>query len=129
MSLADRAELVLLVLCSAILGMLELFFLPLRFDGTALPDLGAFPAPLSVLVALLTLPWLTRRAGQLSPRLGVAAAPAATWFGIIAVLCFAGPGGDIVLLPDWRTLLLLGGGAIASAYTLGRILGEAPGGR
>jgi hypothetical protein len=123
-SIGDRIELVLLVLSSMILGLLELFFLPLRFDGTTLPDLGAWPFPVTALVALLTLPLLTRRAGQLSTRLGVAGAPAGAWLLTIFVLCFAGPGSDLLMLPDWRTLLLVGGGVVVSAYALGRVLGD-----
>ncbi|MGH3624502.1 MAG: hypothetical protein ACRDQ5_22405 [Sciscionella sp.] len=119
---ADRVEVGLLMLDAAILAVLELFFLPLRFDGRALPDWGAWPAPVTVLVAIVTMPLLVRRAGRLSPKLSVAGAPLFSWLVVIGVLCFAGPGGDIMLLPDWRSLLLVGGGAVAAAMQLGRIL-------
>jgi hypothetical protein len=119
---ADRVEVGLLVLDAAILAVLELFFLPLRFDGRALPDWGAWPAPVTALVAIVTMPLLVRRAGRLSPSLSVAGAPLFSWLVVIGVLCFAGPGGDMMLLPDWRSLLLVGGGMVAAAVQLGRVL-------
>lgn len=36
-----------------------------------------------------------------------------------------GPGGDLVLIQDWRALLLIGGGALPGALALGGGLGTA----
>lgn len=119
---ADRVELGLLLLDAAILAVLELFFLPLRFDGTLLPDWGGWPAPVTGLLAIVTMPLLVRRAGRLAPKLSVSGAPLFAWLLVVGVLCFAGPGGDMLLLPDWRSLLVVGGGAIAAAVQLGRVL-------
>jgi len=111
---------------SFVLALLELLYLPLRFDGTFLPMLwGGFPFPVTALVALVTMPLLVSRAGRLSPKLSVAGAPLGVWLVCVLVSALPGPGGDIVLVPDWRALLLLGCGALAGAVALGGVLGRA----
>ncbi|TCO58574.1 hypothetical protein [Actinocrispum wychmicini] len=122
----DWAYLVWLVVCSLFLAAFEVLYLPLRFDGYLLPMLwGGFPFPITAVVALLTVPMFVRRAGQLSPSLAIAGAPLAAWLLIVLVSAFSGPGGDIVLIPDWRALLLLGGGSLAGAVALGGVIGRA----
>ena len=123
MSVADRLLLVLLLVDAAILAVLELMFLTLRFDGYLLPDLGGFPLPITVLVAVVTMPWLVVQAARLSPRLSVAAAPLLVWVLVLGVFALAGPGGDRVLIEDWRALLLLAGGALPAAMKLGSFRG------
>jgi hypothetical protein len=126
MTVRQRVSLVWLVLVSFVLAVLELLYLPLRFDGTFLPFLwDGLPFPVTALVALVTMPWLVSRAGRLSPRLAVAGAPLGVWLICVVVSAFPGPGGDIVLVPDWRALLLLGCGALAGAVALGGVLGRA----
>jgi hypothetical protein len=115
--------LAVLVVDAAVLAVLELLFLPLRFDGYVLPDaLGGLPAPASALVAALTTPWLVSVAGKLSPKLLVAAAPLLAWIVVVAVFGMFGPGGDLVLIADWRSLLLFACGALPSAVVLGKVL-------
>jgi hypothetical protein len=116
----ERLFLAVLVLDSVLLAGIELLYLPLRLDGFLLPDLGGFPLPLTVLLAAVTMPWLVSMAGRLSPRLSVAAAPLLVWLLCLGVFGLAGPGGDQVLIADWRTLLLLAAGALPAALMIGR---------
>lgn len=114
---------VVLVADAVILAILELAFLPLRFDGYLLPyALGGLPVPVSALVAALTTPWLVSVAGKVSPKLAVAAAPLLAWILAVAVFGMFGPGGDLVLVSDWRSLLLFACGALPAALVLGKVL-------
>jgi hypothetical protein len=115
-----------LLVCSLVLAMVELLYLPLRFDGVVLPMLGGFPFPITALLAAVTMPMLVSRAGKLSRRLSVAGSPLWLWLLCIVVSGFPGPGGDIVLVPDWRALLLLGAGALSGAVALGGVISRAP---
>jgi hypothetical protein len=115
----------LLVFDAVVLAVVELFFLPLRFDGLLLPDLGSLPFPVTALLAAISTPMLVRRAAELAPRLSVAGAPLAAWLGTVLVFGFFGPGGDAMLPGDLRSLLLLGGGALPAAVVLGGAMGRA----
>ena len=117
----DWLLLVALVIDSIALALLELFFLPLRFDGTLLPDWGSWPFPVTVVVALVTMPMLVSRAADVSSRLLVAGAPLWVWLATIAVVGIVGPE-NMVLLQDWRTLLLLACGALPAAVALGNAM-------
>jgi hypothetical protein len=117
----DRLFYTLLLVDSMVLAVLELLFLPLRFDGFLLPDFDGFPIPITVLVAGVTMPLLVSMAGKLTPRLGLAAAPLLVWLLTLGVFGLAGPGGDLVLIQDWRSLLLLAAGALPAAVALGGI--------
>ncbi|GAA5150652.1 MULTISPECIES: hypothetical protein [Amycolatopsis] len=111
MSVFQRVLLVLLLLDTVLLATLELFFLPLRVGGTV-------PLPITVLVAIATTPLLVMLAARLvHPK--AAFAPLALWVLTIVVLGLTGPGGDLVLIQDWRGLLLIAGGALPAALTLG----------
>ena len=77
---------------------------------------------MSALVAALTTPWLVSVAGKLSPKLLVAAAPLLAWIVVVAVFGMFGPGGDLVLIADWRSLLLFACGALPAAVVLGKVL-------
>ncbi|AIJ25908.1 hypothetical protein [Amycolatopsis methanolica] len=114
----SRLLLVLLVLDAALLAVLELFFLPLYVGGT-------IPFPVMVLVAALTTPLLVRLAGRLVAR-RAAFAPLVAWVLVIVIVGLFGPGGDLVLLRDWRALLLIAGGALPAAMSLGGALAEPP---
>jgi hypothetical protein len=115
--------LAVLVLDAVVLAVVELLFLPLRFDGYLLPyALGGVPVPVSALVAALTTPWLVSVAGRLSTKLLVAAAPLIGWILAVAVFGMFGPGSDLVLVADWRSLLLFACGALPSAIVLGKVL-------
>ncbi|RSM86983.1 hypothetical protein DMH04_12105 [Kibdelosporangium aridum] len=117
-------RLVGLLLLSLALTLIELLYLPLRFDGALLPMVGGLPFPISAVVAAVTLPWLIKRARRISPRLLVAGSPLWIWLLGVLVAAFPGPGGDVVLIGDWRALLLLGCGALAGSITLGGMLGR-----
>lgn len=112
-----------LLVDTVLLAILELFFLPLRFSGAILPALGSWPFPVTVLLALVTTPLLVRTATRLvRPRL--AALPLLLWLASLLVFGVLGPGGDHVLVADWRMLLLVLCGALPAAAVLGRALGR-----
>jgi hypothetical protein len=122
MPLRDRVLVAVLMLDAVVLAVVELLFLPLAFDGYLLPNLGGLPFPLMPAVAAVTTPWLVATAGRLSPRLLVAVAPLLAWIVTIAWFGMFGPGGDLLLLADWRSLLLFACGALPSAVVVGRVL-------
>jgi len=122
MPLRDGFLLVVLVLDAVVLGVIELLYLPLAFDGYLLPNLGGLPLPLMPILAAVSTPWLVSMAGRLSSRLLVAAAPLLAWIVTVAWFGMFGPGGDVLLTADWRALLLFAGGALPSAIVLGRVL-------
>jgi hypothetical protein len=70
-------------------------------------------------VAAVSMPWLVSIARSLSPRIGVAAAPLLVWVLCVGIFGLSGPGGDQVLVPDWRALLLIVGGALPAALMVG----------
>ncbi|GAB3871617.1 hypothetical protein GCM10029964_008390 [Kibdelosporangium lantanae] len=126
MTSRDWLHVVGLLACSLVLAALEVLYLPLRFDGIELPLLfGGLPFPITAVVALVTVPVLVSRAAKVSPRLLVAGVPLAGWLLVVIVSAFPGPGGDIVLVPDWRALLLLGCGGLSGAVALGGAIGRA----
>jgi hypothetical protein len=120
-ALADRLLLVLLAVDSVILAGLEVFFLPLRFDGQLLPNWGAFPFPVTVVLAAVANPWLALRTAALTRRMLVVLLPFLLWLATIGGLGLTSTGENMILLPDWRTLLLLAAGSLPTAVTLGNI--------
>jgi hypothetical protein len=117
----DWVVFAVLVADAVALALLEVFFLPLRFDGRLLPDLGSWPFPITAVVALVTMPALITRAAAVSPRLLVAGAPLWAWLATIAAVGLIGTE-NMVLLQDWRTLLLVGCGALPAAVALGNAM-------
>lgn len=116
MTLLARLTLLLLVLDAAALAAVELFYLPLRVH--------AVPFPITILLAVVSTPWLVRSAAELGgPRL-VAAVPLGVWILTLGVLAFGGPGGEVLLPADWRSALLLAGGLAPAAVALGRAVGR-----
>lgn len=103
-----------LVLDAVLLAIVELMFVTLT--------VGATPLPLSALVALVSTPWLVRRAGELPIGLISAALPFVGWIVTIGVLGLAGPGGDVLLPDGWPSLLLLAAGLLPGAWALGRVI-------
>lgn len=124
----DAVLLPLLLLDALLLALLEVFFLPLRLDGRLLPNLAAFPAPVAIVVAALTTPLLVSQAARWSDTMGmprgIASIPLVLWALTVIGVGFLGPGGDQVLVADWRSLLLLAAGALPAAFVLGRVLGR-----
>lgn len=124
----DQLLLTLLLVNSVLLAVLELFFLPLRLDGTLLPMANWFPLPLTLLLAAVTTPWLVSQTARLAARMGApgmfAALPLGLWVLTVLVLGLAGPGGDLVLPQDWRGIGLLAAGMVPGALVLGTQLGR-----
>ncbi|RRO15561.1 hypothetical protein EIL87_16150 [Saccharopolyspora rhizosphaerae] len=117
MSRADAAVFGFLLLNTVLLAILELLYLPLY--------IGSVQFPISAAVAAVTTPLLVAEAGRISRSRRVAGAPLVLWFAVVLVFGVFGPGGDVVLLgSDWRTLLLIGGGALPSAMMLGMVLAK-----
>jgi hypothetical protein len=110
--------LVVLVFDAAALAMLELLYLPLW--------VGAVPFPITVLLAAVSTPWLVRSATELGGSRMVAALPLIVWVLVIGVLGVAGPGGDVLLAGNWRSVLLLCGGIFPAAVVLGRAMARSP---
>lgn len=127
--LADQLLLSVLLVDTVLLALLELFYLPLRFDGQLLPDLGDAPAPVMIAVAALTTPVLVAQAARCSARMGMprgfASAPLVLWAVTVIVVGVFGPGSDKVLVTDWRALALIAAGSLPAAFVLGRALGGA----
>jgi hypothetical protein len=111
-----RTTLVVLVFDAVALAAVELLYLPLR--------VGAAPVPVTILLAAVSTPWLVRSAAELGGSRLAAAVPLVVWLLALGVLGVAGPGGDVLLPADWRSMLLLGGGLFPAAVVLGRALGR-----
>ena len=105
--------LVALVLDAIMLAATEELFLPLR--------VGAVPIPVTILLAAVTTPWLVRSAAALCGP-SAAAVPLVAWVSAVLVFGLGGPGGDILLPDDWRSLLLLSAGIFPGAVEVGRAL-------
>ncbi|MBV8540252.1 MAG: hypothetical protein JO364_10585 [Pseudonocardiales bacterium] len=114
MSLLARITLGVLVFDAVALAAVELLYLPLR--------VGTVPFPITVPLAAVSTPWLVRSAAELGGPSVVAAAPLVVWALVLVVLGIGGPGGDVLLAPDWRSALLLCGGMFPAAVMLGRAL-------
>ncbi|SDJ32405.1 hypothetical protein SAMN05192558_10857 [Actinokineospora alba] len=125
MTLGDRLRYGGLLLLSVVLAVVELFFLPLRLDGRVLPNLASIPFPVTVLLAAFTMPWLVVAASRFSLRTAVAAGPLFAWLGTLLAFLLVAPGGDRIVLADWRTLLLLAAGAFPAAVKIGDVLAKA----
>jgi hypothetical protein len=122
----DWLVLTALVIDAIVLALLEIFFLPMRFDGLLLPHWGSSPPfPIVVVLALVTMPLLVSGAARVSARLLVAGGPLWAWLLTIGVVGFVGPENQ-ALLQDWRTLLLLACGALPAAVALGNGLARRP---
>lgn len=124
MTAENRLALAAVLLQAFVLAVLEVFFLPLRLDGTLLPKVHDWPFPVTALVAIVTTPMLVLAASRYSRGLLVASSPLLVWLGTLLVLGIFGPGGDVMLLNDWRTLLLFAGGALPSAVAVGALMGR-----
>jgi hypothetical protein len=122
---ADWLMLLVLVIDAVILALLEMFFLPLRFDGFELPNLGGWPVPVTVVLAAVTMPLLVARAGDASNRVLIVGAPLWAWLATLGVVGFVGTE-NMALIQDWRSLLLLGAGVLPAGVALGNAVGRRP---
>lgn len=127
--MTDRLALVGIGVAAFVLAVLELFFLPLRFDGTLLPELRDWPFPITAVFAAVTTPVLVVAASRHAHRTSAALSPLLVWMGTLLLFGLFGPGGDVVLLSDWRTLVLFAGGVLPSAIAVGAHMGRQAGAR
>ena len=118
LTLGQGLLLALLVFDTVLFALIELFFLPLR--------IGTVPVPVTVLVGAVSTPWLVSTTAKLV-RPGLSWVPLAVWVLVVFGVGLLGPGGDLVLIQDWRALLLLGASALPGAMVLGGGLGRAAG--
>ncbi|MGM1060115.1 hypothetical protein [Saccharothrix sp. Mg75] len=121
--MTDRLALAGIAAASFALAVLELFFLPVRWDGTLLPRWGDWPFPVTAALAAVATPALVMLASRYAHRTLAAASPLLVWAGTLLLFAVLGPGGDAVLLNDWRTLLLFAGGALPGAVAVGSYAG------
>lgn len=112
----DSAILALLVFDGILTAVLAVLFLPAR--------LGTVPFPVSVLVAGVVNVLLVLGARTVTDRTSRMALPVIGWF-VGIVLCMTGPGGDGLLLADWRTLLLLVCGLVPAGLLLLKFASDA----
>lgn len=117
-TLAGWALLAVLVLDAAGLALICLFYLPLRL----VPSLGGWPLPLVILLAAVVLPLLVSIAARFGPAPPLAVLPPVVWLATVLVFGTSGPGGDRVLVGDWRGLALLAAGLLPAAVALGRVM-------
>lgn len=117
LQLPPAVEVIGLVLLAVVTAVLEVLYLPVR--------VGAVPVPLGAVAAVLTNVGLVWAAGERSPRLTVAAAPLGAWVLVVLGCAFSGPGGDVLLVDDWRALLLLVAGVVPASLVLGVLMGRA----
>ncbi|PPK70168.1 hypothetical protein V5P93_000954 [Actinokineospora auranticolor] len=128
MTTGERARYGGLLALSVVLAVFELFFLPLRLDGRVLPDVGAIEFPITALLAAVTLPWLVGRAAKIKAKPSFAGGPLYVWLATLLVFLVAGPGGDVILIDDWRTLLLMAAGAFPATIKVGGVLAKSAAG-
>ncbi|TQM81102.1 hypothetical protein FHX81_3463 [Saccharothrix saharensis] len=125
--MSDRLALAAIGVAAFVLAVLELFFLPMRLDGTLLPRVDDLPFPITVVLAVVTTPLLVLAASRYAHRTVGAVSPLLVWVGTLLLFGVFGPGGDVVLLNDWRTLVLFAGGALPGAIAVGAHMGRTAG--
>ncbi|MEU5691539.1 hypothetical protein [Actinosynnema sp. NPDC020468] len=123
-SLGSRVALAVVSVEAFVLAVLEIFFLPWRWDGTLLPAFNDWPFPVAVLVAVVTTPALVVAASWYARSTLGALSPLLVWLVTLLVFGLFGPGGDVMLLNDWRSLALFAGGSLPSAIAVGAFLGR-----
>ncbi|GLW92686.1 hypothetical protein [Actinokineospora globicatena] len=125
MTTGERVRYGGLLAASVALAVFELFFLPLRFDGRVLPDLWALPFPITVVLAGFTMPWLVVRAGRIKAKAAFAGGPLYIWLATLFAFVVVAPGGDMIIMTNWRTLLLLAAAVFPATVKIGDILAAA----
>ena len=102
------------VLDAVVVGVLSVLLLPVHLGSVAVP-VGALVAAVGNLLAVRALAPLTTRTL-------VVGLPLLAWVLVVLGLASSGPGGDTLLVADWRALLLLAAGLVPAALALGRHL-------
>lgn len=108
--LVSRATLAVLIFDGFLCGILAVFFLPTY--------LGPVPFPVSAILAGIANVTLLFAARKVAEQPMAIASPLIAWFVAILVCMFGGPGGDVLLLADWRTAVLLLGGLVPPGILL-----------
>lgn len=112
----NRLMIGLLSAYSVIFAVLEVLYLPVY--------LGTVAVPFGALGAALSNAALVHAAGGFTTRTAASAAPVLAWLVTVLVLASGGPGGDVLVPGDWRTLLLFALGLLPAAVILGGRLGS-----
>lgn len=100
---------VVLCVIAFLLAWFEMAWLSLR--------IGTVPAPVTVLAALLTTPWLVSVVARSG---GPGLVPLAVWVLTIGVAGLWSPAGVGVMPQDWRAILLLAAGVLPGMVVAGR---------
>ncbi len=100
--LVSRATVAVLMFDGFLCGILAVLFLPAY--------LGPVPFPVSALLAGAANVTLLFSARRVAEKPLAIASPLIGWFVAVLLCMMGGPGGDILVLADWRTALLLVGG-------------------
>lgn len=69
--------------------------------------IGSVPFPISALISGLVNAALVWAAGRWTKSARVAALPLWTWLLTVAAMTLGGPGGDVILMMDYRPLVLI----------------------
>lgn len=99
-----------LVLDGFLCAVTAVLFLPLYLGQTPFPVSGILAGVINVV--------LVRVAFSVSRNVSRAALPIAGFFAGLLLAMFGGPGGDVLLLSDWRTLVLIAGGVLPPVVQL-----------
>ncbi|QLY32765.1 hypothetical protein [Nocardia huaxiensis] len=132
---------VLLVLDGLITVVLEVLYLPLYAGRGTLAEAsgplmaeplaaatttGAVPVPIAALVAAVVNVLLVMGMGTISQRPAVMLLPLLAWTLGFLLLASTGPGGDVMLIGDWPTMLLFLCGLVpAGLYLYWRVTARA----
>nr|WP_296773763.1 hypothetical protein [Rhodococcus sp. (in: high G+C Gram-positive bacteria)] len=108
--LVSRATLAVLIFDGFLCGILSVLFLPAY--------LGSVPMPVSAVLAGIANVMLLFAARKVADQPLSIASPLIGWCVAVLVCMFGGPGGDVLLLADWRTALLLVGGLVPPGILL-----------
>ncbi|MEV0538848.1 hypothetical protein [Nocardia salmonicida] len=101
---------VLLFLDALITLAVEVLFLPTYIGSFAFPAVALLAAPINIA--------LVYGMESVTDRVGFTFAPIVVWVFGFLVCASRGPGGDIMLGSDWRTLVLFACGVLAPAAYL-----------
>jgi hypothetical protein len=96
--LADRLVLVALTVDGLIVGVLSVTFLNVYA--------GSVPVPITAVLGAVLVAWFVRIATSLTAS-AVRYGPMLAWLVPVLAGLLGGPGGDVMLYADWRTLLLV----------------------
>ncbi|GAA2067041.1 facilitated glucose transporter [Williamsia deligens] len=108
MPIADRAVLAALAFDGLVVGVLCVAFLNIYS--------GSVPVPVTAVVGGVLVAWFVRIATTITAG-SVRYAPLIAWLVPVCAGLLGGPGGDVLLYADWRTLLLVVVGVGAPVIT------------